>query len=83
VRWHESWIKLKDHERRPHPFGQIVVRPEQFELFEGLAGEMGSREWQRVIRLADRAVKKRKKVLACQVFEAALTEGSHRDFLAK
>jgi hypothetical protein len=48
-----------------------------------LAGEMGSREWQRIIRLADRAVKKRKKPLACQVFEAAMTQGSHLTFLTK
>ena len=44
-------------------------------MFEDLAREMGAREWRRIIRLADRAVKKRKKPLACQVFEAALTEG--------
>ena len=61
--------------------GQVVAEQERFDLFEGLAREMGSREWQRVIRLADRAVKKRKRPLACKVFEAALTEGSHLDFL--
>jgi hypothetical protein len=63
--------------------GQVVAEQERFDLFEGLAREMGSREWQRVIRLADRAVKKRKRPLACRVFEAALTEGSHLAFLAK
>jgi hypothetical protein len=63
--------------------GQVVAEQERFDLFEDLAGEMGSREWKRVIRLADRAVKKRKKSLACQVFEAALTQGAHRDFLTK
>jgi hypothetical protein len=63
--------------------GQVAVEQERFDLFEELATEMGSREWQRVIRLADRAVKKRKKHLACQVFEAALTEGSHLAFLTK
>ena len=41
------------------------------------------RDWLRIIRLADRAVKKRKRTLACQVFEAALTSGPHRDFLRK
>ena len=40
--------------------GQVVAEQQRFDLFEGLAREMGAREWQRVIRLADRAVKKRK-----------------------
>ena len=44
---------------------------------------MGSREWQRIIRLADRAMKRRKKPLAIKVFEAAMTKGSHLDFLTK
>ena len=62
---------------------QVVAEQERFDLFEDLAREMGSREWQRIIRLADRAVKKRKRPLASRVFEAALTEGSHLDFLGK
>jgi hypothetical protein len=63
--------------------GQVVAEQERFDMFEGLAREMGAREWQRVIRLADRAVKKRKRPLACKVFEAALTKGSHLEFLTK
>ena len=63
--------------------GRVVAEQERFDMFEGLAREMGSREWQRVIRLADRAVKKRKRPLACKVFEAALTEGPHLDFLTR
>ena len=63
--------------------GRVVAEQERFDMFEGLAREMGSRGWQRVIRLADRAVKKRKRPLACKVFEAALTEGSHLDFLTR
>lgn len=63
--------------------GQVVDEQERFDLFEDLAAEMGSREWKRVIRLADRAVKKRKQSLAARVFEAALTEGSHLDFLTR
>ena len=39
--------------------GQVVAEHERFDLFEDLAREMGSREWRRIIRLADRAVKKR------------------------
>lgn len=61
----------------------LVVEQERFDPFEGLAHERGSREWKRVIRLADRAVKKRKRPLAYQVFEAALTKGSHLDVLTK
>ncbi len=63
--------------------GKVVAEQERFDLFEGLAREMGSREWQRIIRLADRAMKKRKKPLALKVFEAALTRGSHLKFLAE
>ena len=61
--------------------GQVSAEQERFEQFEELARAMGAREWERVIRLADRAVKKRKRALACQVFEAALTAGPHLDFL--
>jgi hypothetical protein len=63
--------------------GQVVAERERFDMFECLAKEMGSREWRRIIRLVDRAVKKRKRSLACKVFEAALTKGSHLDFLTK
>ena len=63
--------------------GQVVAEQERFDEFEDLAREMGSREWQRIIRLADRAMKKRKRPLACKVFEAAMTKGDHLDFLKK
>lgn len=63
--------------------GQVVAEQERFDLFESLAREMGARAWERIIRLADRAVKRRKRALACQVFEAALTSGDHLDFLRK
>jgi hypothetical protein len=63
--------------------GQVIAEQERFGQFEGLAREMGSRAWERIVRLADRAVKKRKRTLACQVFEAALTSGPHLDFLRK
>jgi hypothetical protein len=63
--------------------GQVVAEQERFDLFEGLAKGMGAREWLRIIRLADRAVKRRKRPLACKVFEAALTKGSHLKFLTE
>ncbi len=65
--------------------GQVAAEQESFELFESLAGEMQSREWQRIIRLADVAVKARKRDLADRVFHAALAskDGDHHDFLTK
>ena len=63
--------------------GQVVAEQERFEQFTELARQMGSREWRRIVRLADRAVKKRKRALAVEVFEAALTPGCHVDFLNK
>lgn len=69
--------------KKPTPLGNDTALSLPADLFEGLAREMGAREWQRIIRLADRAMKQRKKPLALKVFEAALTKGSHLDFLAK
>ena len=63
--------------------GQVVAEQERFDEFEDLARQMGSREWQRIIRLVDRAMKKRKKPLAIKVFEAAMTKGNHLDFLTE
>ena len=61
--------------------GQVVGEKERFDEFEDLARQMGSRAWQRIIRLVDRAMKRRKKPLAMKVFEAAMTEGDHLEFL--
>jgi hypothetical protein len=63
--------------------GQVVAEQERFDEFEDLARQMGSREWLRIIRLADWAMKRRKQPLAMKVFEAALTKGSHLNFLTK
>jgi hypothetical protein len=63
--------------------GQVIAEQERFDRFEILAREMGAREWERIIRLADRAVKKRKRTLACKVFEAALTSGPYLNLLRK
>jgi hypothetical protein len=61
--------------------GQIVAEQHRFERFEALARDMGTRQWQRIIVLADRAVKQRKRPLAVAVFEAALNPGMHEGFL--
>jgi hypothetical protein len=63
--------------------GQVVAEQERFDEFEDLARQMGSRAWRRIIRLADRAMKWRKKPLAIKVFEAALAKGEHLEFLTK
>jgi hypothetical protein len=64
-------------------WGQVVAEQERFDEFEDLARQMGSRAWRRIIRLADIAMKRRKKPLALTVFEAAMTRGDHLDFLTK
>lgn len=62
--------------------GQIVWEQSRFERFEELAREMGAREWERILRLADAAMKRRKRELALHVFECALLQpGLHRDML--
>ena len=61
--------------------GQIVAEQQRFERFEALARDMGTRQWKRIIVLADRAVKQRKRPLAVAVFEAALSPGMHEGFL--
>jgi hypothetical protein len=63
--------------------GQVVGEQERFDEFEDLARQMGSRAWKRIIRLVDGAMKRGKKPLAIEVFEAALTGGTHLGFLTK
>ncbi len=63
--------------------GQVIGEQERFDEFEAVAKQMGSRAWRRIIRLADIAMKRRKKPQAMKVFEAALTKGDHLDFLTK
>jgi hypothetical protein len=63
--------------------GQIVAEQNRFEQFEELARHMGTRHWKRIVVLADRAVKKRKRQLAVAVFEAALSPGRHEGFLRR
>lgn len=63
--------------------GQIAGEQRRWDLFEALAREMGAREWERILRLANEAVKGRKRDLALQVFDAALRRpgGMHRELL--
>jgi hypothetical protein len=59
------------------------MEQDRYDQFVGLAREMGSRRWERIIKLFDGAMKKRKRELACLVFEAALTPGPQLKFLQK
>ena len=62
---------------------QVVAEQHRFDRFEKLARQMGTRHWKRIVVLADRAVKQRKRKLAIAVFEAALSPGMHEGFLRK
>jgi hypothetical protein len=64
--------------------GQVAAEQRRFETFEALAREMGSESSHRILRLADAAVKARKRGLAERVFEAANSDpGPHRETLRK
>ena len=60
---------------------QVVAAQHRFERFEAFARDMGTRQWQRMVVLADRAVKQRKRPLALAVCEAALSPGMHEGCL--
>ena len=81
----QTWDLDYQAERALTIIGQIAAEQKRFDSFEALAGEMGSRAWQRIIRLADAAVKARKRNLADSVFKTALApeDGGHHDFLSK
>jgi hypothetical protein len=85
---HEFAALLEDYlenqsEKALTLLGQVISEQERFDEFEDLARQMGSRAWQRIIRLVDRAMKRGKKQLAIKVFEAALAKGDDREFLTK
>jgi hypothetical protein len=63
--------------------GQVVAEQNRLDRFETLARRLGTRQWKRIIVLADQAVKQRKRPLAVGVFEAALSPGVHEGFLRK
>ncbi len=65
--------------------GQVAAEQKRFDSFEVLATEMGAREWERIIRLADAAVRARKRDLAASVFSNALadSEGFHAKYLTQ
>lgn len=63
--------------------GQIIAEQKRFDAFEPLAKDMAANGWQEIIRLADVAVKAGKQDLAEKVFLAAMTQGTHIDFLRK
>jgi hypothetical protein len=62
-------------ERTLNLLGQVVAELERFDTFEDVARQMGAEHADRIVRLVDRAMKRRKRSLACKVFEAALAGG--------
>lgn len=63
--------------------GQVACEQRRYDLFISLARDMKTDEWQRILRLADTAMKARKRDLALMVFEAALQPGFHYDLLRR
>jgi hypothetical protein len=78
-----GFTKEYESERALTLSGHIVAEQERFDDFEDLARQMGSRAWRRIVRLADIAMKRQKTPLALKVFETAMTNGDHLDFLMK
>jgi hypothetical protein len=63
--------------------GQLAAEQQRFEDFEPLAREMGSRAWERIIHLADSAVKSGNNALAAHTLKTALVPGPHLDLLQR
>lgn len=63
--------------------GLVACKQRRYDLFISLAREMKTEHWQRILRLADTAMKARKRDLALLVFEAALQPGFHYDLLRR
>jgi len=60
--------------------GQIVAEKARFDLYEALASEMGTRHWDRTLRMADAAERRGKRDVALRVLEKALAHpGLHHD----
>lgn len=61
--------------------GALHVNTRRFDLFEDLAGEMGSRQWERITSMGDAALAAGRREIARAVFAAADQPGMHRDYL--
>ena len=64
--------------------GQIAAEKCRFEMFAALAEEMGTRHWDRILRMADAAVHHQRRDVALLVLETALKHpGRHQPMLAQ
>lgn len=83
----KAWDELSELELVYHAekaltmLGMLYVQQRIYDKFVPMAQRMGTREWQRITRMAEMAVKRRKKDLALAVYEACLGPGSHETFL--
>jgi hypothetical protein len=57
--------------------GQVIAEQERFDEFEDVARQMGTWHSNRIVRLVDVAMKRRKKRLAIKVLGAALMQGEY------
>jgi hypothetical protein len=53
---------------------QLIVAQERFDALEDVARQMGSWHYDLIVRLVDQAMKRRKRPLACKIFEAAMAD---------
>ena len=83
----KAWEELRELELEYHAekaltmLGMLYVQQRIYDKFVPVARLMGTREWQRITRMAEMAVKRRKQDLALAVYEACLRPGSHEAFL--
>jgi hypothetical protein len=85
TQWHEldELDLVYQSEEALTMLGLLCVEQGLFEQFVDLAEAMGSRAWQRITRMAERAEKEGRLDLALAVYEAALGPGFHERFLHK
>lgn len=61
--------------------GLPYVRQKMFDRYLEIARQMGTREWQRITRLAEAAEQSGQHELALAVYEASLGQGWHEKYL--
>lgn len=85
----QEWQELGDldllyqSEKALTLLGMLYAQKEMFEQFIPVAQVMGTREWQRITRLAEAAEKRQQYDLALAVYENCLGPGFHEAYLLK
>jgi hypothetical protein len=83
----EEWRELGDleityqSEKALTMLGLLYAQQILFDRYIDIARQMGTREWQRITRLADAAEKEQQSELALAVYEACLGSGRHEKYL--